>query len=53
MLGWVVQSHIGVCTKVISLRLDQIGGHGLAPVAVIEGEGSAEARHWHAEFNAS
>lgn len=51
MCARVVQSHISMGTKVITLGLDQVRWHGLVSVAIIEGQGSAEAWHWNAEFN--
>jgi hypothetical protein len=35
-----------VCTKVVALSLEQIGGHDFAPVAVKEGQSSRKGRDW-------
>lgn len=36
----------GVCTKVITLRLEKVGGEVLGAVTVVEAESSAERRSW-------
>merc|ERR1712142_1222362 len=47
----VVQSLVGVRTKVVPLCLDQVGGDSLRPVAVVEGQGRGEAGRGHAQHD--
>ena len=49
---WLREKLIGVRAKVVTLRLDQIGGQTFATVTIVECQGCAKARQRYAEEHA-